>query len=750
MQLHTENNVLQTNLKTQAHVFQIHASAKAFKILSSNLYRYKVAAVIRELSCNALDSHVDAGNKDPFIIHLPTQIEPFFAIEDFGTGMTPDQIGELYTGYFASSKTDRNDQIGALGLGSKSPFAYTDMFTIDSVKDGLKSTYSAFLDPAGMPTYMLVMSETSDQHSGVRVTFPVPESDFREFALEAATIFWAFNPDQRPTIVGAVKSFKDQTSDYDTATTTYEGAGWKIYRKYPNCIDRKYNWSNGAMVRMGNILYPINSLASDSKFADVEAYLKNPLIIDMPLGSCDINPSREELSYDDLTKENIHEALVEIHKNLEIQASAQINTATTIWNAAIEAKKYFSTILRDRNDSKIKFTYKGIEYLYGQTITLAKSAHVSHYMTSSRSSSGNTIKVKGFSDKVEVALGKPNLLVITGDKNPDNQYIRGRIKMYCLQKKLPETAIWVVDNLSAADDATLCQMPNVLFTELPKTQQQQKKQASKGKVIKWDNHSEVDIAALTDKIKIYIVDYKKQLSINGKIDDGAKLYSNKKGRDRVSDIIRTATTDRLLPASIRNKIYIIPAKLFTQLNIAKSKGWVSLESILITGMNHLSKKHNSLAQDASTLTDLLEFYTRVFEYAPEFYNKGLSQNSPFIMALEALKVLKANVSKSEKETRQAANIMYHVREVISHANLTIAGVNSSKAVFTDTLRIFENYPLLHSYLGNATRWDSVDLKKTTLKVSLGHDRNKIDTTHGVAIKDIVDYVKMVDSSSGIV
>ena len=114
MQLHTENNVLQTNLKTQAHVFQIHASAKAFKILSSNLYRYKVAAVIRELSCNALDSHVDAGNKDPFIIHLPTQIEPFFAIEDFGTGMTPDQIGELYTGYFASSKTDRNDQIAIL------------------------------------------------------------------------------------------------------------------------------------------------------------------------------------------------------------------------------------------------------------------------------------------------------------------------------------------------------------------------------------------------------------------------------------------------------------------------------------------------------------------------------------------------------------------------------------------------------------------------------------------------------------
>ncbi len=41
--------------------FKIQASAKAFEILSSNIYTNKVRAVIREYNCNAYDAHVAAG-----------------------------------------------------------------------------------------------------------------------------------------------------------------------------------------------------------------------------------------------------------------------------------------------------------------------------------------------------------------------------------------------------------------------------------------------------------------------------------------------------------------------------------------------------------------------------------------------------------------------------------------------------------------------------------------------------------------
>ena len=109
--------------------FRIRNSAKAFSILSSGLYANKIRAIIRELSCNAVDSHVAAGKADvPFEVHLPTALSPWFSIRDFGTGLSHEQVTKIYTTYFESTKTDSNDFIGALGLGSKSPFSYTNNF----------------------------------------------------------------------------------------------------------------------------------------------------------------------------------------------------------------------------------------------------------------------------------------------------------------------------------------------------------------------------------------------------------------------------------------------------------------------------------------------------------------------------------------------------------------------------------------------------------------------------------------------
>ena len=60
--------------------FRIRNSAKAFNILSSGLYANKIRAIVRELSCNAVDSHMAAGCADtPFDVHLPNQLEPWFA-----------------------------------------------------------------------------------------------------------------------------------------------------------------------------------------------------------------------------------------------------------------------------------------------------------------------------------------------------------------------------------------------------------------------------------------------------------------------------------------------------------------------------------------------------------------------------------------------------------------------------------------------------------------------------------------------
>lgn len=113
--------------------YRIVQSKAAFETLSSRLYSDKIRAVIRELSCNAWDAHQDAGRGDvPFEVHLPTDFEPYFEIKDFGTGMTHRDIVDLFASYFGTNKSDSNKFIGALGLGSKSPFC----LTIRNAKNG--------------------------------------------------------------------------------------------------------------------------------------------------------------------------------------------------------------------------------------------------------------------------------------------------------------------------------------------------------------------------------------------------------------------------------------------------------------------------------------------------------------------------------------------------------------------------------------------------------------------------------------
>ena len=126
MQVVNNPNVV-SNTLTNTTQYSIKASAQAFKILSDGLYRNKIAAPIRELSTNAYDAHVAKGNTDiPFDVHLPSVAEPWFAIRDYGIGMSKHELETTYTTYFDSNKTHSNDFVGCMGLGSKTPFSISD------------------------------------------------------------------------------------------------------------------------------------------------------------------------------------------------------------------------------------------------------------------------------------------------------------------------------------------------------------------------------------------------------------------------------------------------------------------------------------------------------------------------------------------------------------------------------------------------------------------------------------------------
>jgi hypothetical protein len=237
--------------------FTIAQTSKMFKILSDSLYSDKVMAVIRELSTNAYDSHISAGNKNPFKVTLPTAANPNFSVRDYGTGLSQADMENLYTTYGASNKNDSNDFVGCLGLGSKSPFAYTKSFTTASYFNGKKYTYVASIDDNGVPALNLFNISDTNEANGLEISFAVKQYDFNEFSSKAIRIFHYFK--MKPIIEGGVNpSLKDHA--YSNKNIVISGDGWRVCRlsndtnKFPNV---HHHIDSGVIALMGNIAYPV-------------------------------------------------------------------------------------------------------------------------------------------------------------------------------------------------------------------------------------------------------------------------------------------------------------------------------------------------------------------------------------------------------------------------------------------------------------------------------------------------------------
>lgn len=291
MKLREDDNVVLSNTKNETR-FTINASAKAFKILSDSLYSRKIEAIVRELSCNAYDSHVQAGCPDrKFELTLPSVWTPEFVVEDFGVGLDADDIENIYTSYFTSTKTDSNDVIGALGLGSKTPFSYTNTFNITSRKNGVEYTYNAYINSSGEPSVSLLSSSPTDKCNGVRISVPVRESDFWQFRTDVVKVIsWFHNA---PVINNLI-----DTIDNSNAVRLKE---LRYFWKHD-----RYSGDTVTAV-MGNVAYVISDVSEkfNDHFNSGElAFIENNRIfIEFDIGDLDVAASRETISFDEHTIE---------------------------------------------------------------------------------------------------------------------------------------------------------------------------------------------------------------------------------------------------------------------------------------------------------------------------------------------------------------------------------------------------------------------------------------------------------------
>jgi hypothetical protein len=321
------NEVVLSNVGSTGE-FKIRNSAKAFKILSDGLYSNKIRAIVRELSCNAVDSHVAAGKKDvQFEVHLPNVLEPWFAVRDFGIGLDDHQVVNIYTTYFESTKTDSNDFIGALGLGSKSPFSYTENFTVTAIKDGMQRIYSAFINEQGIPSIARMSEEETTESNGVEVKFSVTNrSDYQSFRNEAADVFKWF--EGKPKVVGA-DNFQHRVITYGEKNIV---PGVHTLKNDNSYYD---NYHQPSYALMGNICYPLNNIPDPKKsFGSVAELLGCGLVLEFGIGDLDFAASREQLSYIPQTLNSIKRKLEELNANLANHIAGKANVIDSEWERA--------------------------------------------------------------------------------------------------------------------------------------------------------------------------------------------------------------------------------------------------------------------------------------------------------------------------------------------------------------------------------------------------------------------------------
>lgn len=305
--------------------YRMKVNAKSFNQLYSGLYTQKIEAIIRELSTNAIDSHFAAGKTNvPFEVHLPNALEPFFSVTDFGTGLSPEQIasndGEaghgIYITFWESNKTESDDFAGCLGLGSKSPFAYTDNFTVESRWNGKKYLYINTHNEKGEPCIVHMGSTDTDECNGMKIEFAVKSDDFSEFYAKAAVVLsWFTN---RPKVTG-YSSFEFNEHEYLRKTQHYG-----VLKKHGD-----------SYVVMGNVAYPLNfSNFSYGKLTDIEKKVIDwGVHLFVNIGDVEFVPSREHLSMTEKTINGVKKFLGDAIKSIQDELIVQVQNQPTIWSA---------------------------------------------------------------------------------------------------------------------------------------------------------------------------------------------------------------------------------------------------------------------------------------------------------------------------------------------------------------------------------------------------------------------------------
>ncbi len=291
----------------------------------SKLYAYPIRTLVQEYICNGRDAMREAGTwgKQAIEITVPNTLDPVFKVRDYGVGITPDRMENIFVNYGSSTKRNTNAQTGGFGIGAKSAFSYTDSFTITSYVNGHKYLYVAHLGDDGGVN--LISREATTQANGVEISIGVKPKDISEFrsAVQRCVRFW-----QEP-----IKFFGSK--DIHQLNPTLTLGNMNVY----DCHDNE-----------SRTIYLIDGIEYDLMNEEyiyrrhIELHSGNSIVtINIPNGHFKIASSRERIENNDDNKLKQDQMLEMQCRNKILEViTLKINDTSLPLNQRLENKKLYS------------------------------------------------------------------------------------------------------------------------------------------------------------------------------------------------------------------------------------------------------------------------------------------------------------------------------------------------------------------------------------------------------------------------
>jgi hypothetical protein len=292
----------------------------------SKLYAYPIRTLVQEYICNGRDAMREAGTwgKLPIEITIPNTLDPVFKVRDFGVGISPDRMENIFVNYGSSTKRNTNTQTGGFGIGAKSAFSYTDSFTVTSFYNGVRYLYVAHLGDEGGVN--LISKNNTSQPNGVEISIGVKPKDISEFrnAVQRCVRFW-----QEPIKFSGSRDIHQLEPEISLGDMT-------VYQ----CSSSE----SRTIYLIDGIEYDLMSESTNYwKDRINELHSGDHIVaINIPNGQFKIASSRERLETNDQNKSK-QDQILDTCKTLITQTiNTKINKTSIDLPTRIENKKYFS------------------------------------------------------------------------------------------------------------------------------------------------------------------------------------------------------------------------------------------------------------------------------------------------------------------------------------------------------------------------------------------------------------------------